>query len=114
MPSPWMRYTLPEDRPRLSGVAPYRADPVRLLVCAILNVESWPFDKAMTRALLPAPHGREIIPDVPNFSWVEYGMRVGLPRIVAAFAQRGLPMGLSTNAAVCEDYPRAFELLLST
>lgn len=114
MPSPWIRHTLPDDRPRLAWPTPGGTGTVRLLVCAVLNVETWPFDKAMPRTLLPAPHGREIVPDVPNFSWVEYGMRVGLPRIVNAFARRGLPMGLSTNAAVCEDYPRAFDLLLRT
>jgi hypothetical protein len=45
-----------------------------------MNVEYWPFDKNMPRGILPPPHGKTPEPpDLPNYSWVEYGMRVGLP-----------------------------------
>lgn len=83
----------------------------RLVVCLVINVETWPFDRAMPRKIITAPHGTEHVPDVPNFSWVEYGMRVGLPRMLRAFTERGLPGGISMNAAVVTDYPRAFEAL---
>jgi allantoinase len=86
----------------------------RLVVCLVINVETWPFDRPMPRKIITAPHGTENVPDVPNFSWVEYGMRVGLPRMLRAFEQRGLPGGISMNAAVVQDYPRAFEALLSS
>ena len=31
------------------------------------------------------------MPDIPNFSWAEYGMRCGMPRILDMFADRNLP-----------------------
>jgi allantoinase len=101
---------------RLAGTGPalHPLDGAALVVQPVLNVESWPFDQPMPRKLLTAPHGREHIPDVPNYSWVEYGMRVGVRRIVDAFSARGLPMGLSVNAGVAEDYPAVFALLAGT
>lgn len=86
----------------------------RLVICLVINVETWPFDRPMPRKIITAPHGTENVPDVPNFSWVEYGMRVGLARMLKAFAERGLPGGISMNAAVVEDYPRAFDALVAS
>lgn len=106
---PWISATARAQR---AALRPLRGG--RLIVCPVLNVESWPFEKAMPRSLLPAPHGRQHVPDVPNFSWVEYGMRVGVDRIVDAFTARDLPVGVSINAAVAVDYPAVFERLLAT
>ncbi len=47
----------------------------------------------MPRTIITPPHGKETVPDVPNFSWADYGMRAGLPRILEAFAARE-PAGL--------------------
>ena len=33
----------------------------------------------MPRTILTPPHGIGNVPDVPNFSWAEYGLRCGLP-----------------------------------
>jgi peptidoglycan/xylan/chitin deacetylase (PgdA/CDA1 family) len=44
---------------------------------------------------------------VPNFSWADYGMRAGLPRILQAFASRSLPASTSFNAGVIDAYPQA-------
>jgi allantoinase len=76
-----------------------------LLVHVVLNVESWAFDKPMPRKIIGAPQGVETVPDVANFSWVEYGMRRGLPRIVEALQSRHLPATVSCNAGVFDDYP---------
>jgi peptidoglycan/xylan/chitin deacetylase (PgdA/CDA1 family) len=78
-----------------------------LIAHVVINVEVWPFDQAMPRAILSAPHGRQPVPDVPNFSWVEYGLRCGLPRIIDLLARRGLPASVSFNAGVIESYPAA-------
>jgi hypothetical protein len=82
----------------------------RLLVHLVVNVEHWPFDAPMPRKLLGSPHGRDNVPDLPNFGWVEYGMRAGLPRILRALAARGLPASASMNASVIEAYPAASSL----
>lgn len=77
----------------------------RLIVHIVVNIENWRFDHAMPRKLLPAPHGAEAIPDVPNFSWAEYGMRCGMPRLFETLSRRGLPATCAFNASVIDNYP---------
>lgn len=84
----------------------------RLLVHVALNVEHWPFDRPMPRTVLPPPHGKGQGPDVPNFSWVEYGLRAGMPRILDMMGERGLTGGALLNASVVETYPACAEALL--
>jgi allantoinase len=79
----------------------------RILVHLVVNVENWQFDQPMPRTIVTPPHGRETVPDVPNFSWADYGMRAGLPRILKAFASRNLPASTRFNAGVIDAYPQA-------
>lgn len=87
-------------------------DGKRLIVHVALNVEHWPFDRPMPRTLLPPPHGAGKGPDIPNFSWVEYGMRAGMPRILDIMADRGLVGGALLNASVVKTYPQCADALL--
>jgi peptidoglycan/xylan/chitin deacetylase (PgdA/CDA1 family) len=80
-----------------------------LIVHIEVNVEVWPFDAPVPRTLLTAPHGIAPVPDVPNFSWFEYGMRCGMPRLLRAIGDRGLPATCAMNAAVIEVYPSCAE-----
>ena len=73
-----------------------------ILVHLVVNVEHWSFDAPMPRTIITPPHGKETVPDVPNFSWVDYGMRCGLPRIIDAITSRGLTASTSFNASVIE------------
>lgn len=82
-----------------------------ILVHLVVNVEHWEFNAAMPRTIITPPHGKETVPDVPNFSWVDYGMRCGLPRMLEAITARGLPASTSCNAGVIEAYPRAAEAM---
>lgn len=86
----------------------------RIIVHFVLNVENWPFDRPMPRELLTAPHGTRHLPDVPNFCWAEYGLRVGLPRILRLFRERGIAASVSLNAGVVDAYPACFEAILET
>jgi peptidoglycan/xylan/chitin deacetylase (PgdA/CDA1 family) len=104
MPNPRIPFVLADERPKL---APPQGKP--LIVHVVVNVESWPFDQPMPRKLLSAPHGAESVPDVPNFSWVEYGLRAGMPRLFSLFVDRKVPVSAFINAAVCDDYPRLAE-----
>jgi allantoinase len=83
-----------------------------LIVHVIVNVEYWPFEQPMPRKLIPGPHGHEKIPDVPNFSWVEYGMRTGFPRILDALERRKLPASTTINASVIDVYPQVAQSML--
>ena len=77
-----------------------------IIVNIVMNVEYWPFDRGMPRGILPPPHGAQIAPpDVPNYAWVEYGMRCGMPRIMAMLGERRLRASAFTNAQVADVYP---------
>ena len=82
-----------------------------ILVHLVVNVEHWQFDAPMPRTIITPPHGRETVPDLPNFSWVDYGMRCGLPRIIEAIEDRGLTASTSINAGVIEAYPQAAQAM---
>ncbi len=94
-------YSAIVDRPplKLPGDA-------RVVVWTIVNLEVWDIARPMARQVLPAPGGVPMLPDVPNWTWHEYGMRVGFWRFKALFDRLGLKPTLSVNARVCIDYPR--------
>ena len=99
-----MRRTAPiRPGPAVEGLIAPRGRP--LIVNVVINVETWAYDRPMPRRILGAPHGVATVPDVPNYSWVAYGVRRGLPRLTAALLSRGLPASVAYNAAVTEDYP---------
>ena len=94
-------YSAIVDRPPLT--LPNRA---RLAVWTIVNLEFWDISRPMARQVLPAPTGQVLLPDVPNWAWHEYGMRVGVWRFFELFARLGIRPTLSINARVCEEYER--------
>jgi allantoinase len=103
----------PRDRAAYSAIIdrpPLRLpDGLRLVVWPIINLEEWEIERPMARQVLPAPTGVPLIPDVPNWSWHEYGMRVGVWRFFRAFDRFGVKGTLSINAKVVESYPRVAE-----
>ena len=97
-------YSAIVDRPplKLPGNA-------RLVFWTIVNLEVWDIRKPMARQVLAPPTGQTHIPDVPNWSWHEYGMRVGVWRFFELFERLRIRPTLAVNARVCEDYPRVAE-----
>lgn len=77
-----------------------------LIVFPVVNVEHWVFTEPMPRVVLPPPQGRQSIPDVPNWSWKEYGWRQGLPRIMDTLGTHGVRATAAINGNVCNVYPR--------
>lgn len=102
MANPRIPYRLASERAPLADL-----NGKRILVHLVVNVENWQFDQPMPRTIITPPHGRETVPDVPNFSWADYGMRCGMPRILDAIGSRGLPASTSINAGVIDAYPQA-------
>ena len=92
------------DRPPLR--LPHGA---RVVFWPIVNLEVWDIHRAMARQVLPAPTHQPLLPDVPNWSWHEYGMRVGVWRFFDLFRRHDVRATLSVNARVVEDYPRVAE-----
>src|SRR3546814_17540196 len=74
--NPRIPYQMTSDRPRLPPPVPGKP----LIVHVVVNVEYWPFDQPPPRKLIPGPHGTDHIPEVPNLSSVEYGMRTQIGR----------------------------------
>ena len=105
--NPRIRYQMTTERAKLK---PLREKP--LMVHVVVNVEYWPFDQAVPRGVIPAPHGKIPIPDVANYSWVEYGMRSGMPRIMRILAERGIQASAFMNAYCADVYPSRAEAML--
>src|SRR4051812_16887114 len=76
----------------------------RIAVWTIVNVEDWDIEKPMPRQVLPAPQAAQVVPDVPNWAWHEYGMRVGFWRMFEALQERGIRASTTVNARVCQTY----------
>ena len=110
MANPRVPYRLSSDRPPLAAPV-VGGKPRPLIVHAVVNVEHWRFEDPMPRKIITPPHGKETEPDVPNFSWADYGMRAGLPRIMQALAERNIPASTSFNAGVIDAYPQAAEAM---
>jgi peptidoglycan/xylan/chitin deacetylase (PgdA/CDA1 family) len=100
-PEQRLPYRAAIDRPRLT--LPGGA---RVALWPVVNVEHWLIDNPMPRQVLVAPTGAALLPDVPNWAWHEYGMRVGFWRLLDAFTSRGIRPTLSINGSVCTAYPR--------
>lgn len=64
----------------------------------------------MPRGILPAPHGKvSAPPDIANYSWVEYGMRCGMPRLFDLFGRRAIKATAFMNAQCADVYAAAAE-----
>ena len=76
----------------------------RVVLWNIVNVEVWEPTGAMPRAVLPPPMGNPMLPDVPNWSWHEYGMRVGFWRLLEALSDRKMKATFALNGTTCRMY----------
>ena len=83
-----------------------------LIVHIVVPVENWRFEDPMPRKLLTPPHGQEHVPDIPNWSWAEYGMRCGMPRLLKAMTSRGIRCDACLNGSVIDVYPDVAEAML--
>jgi peptidoglycan/xylan/chitin deacetylase (PgdA/CDA1 family) len=71
------------------------------------NVEVWQYDSAVGAAITPNPTNH--VPDVFNYAWREYGMRVGLWRLADVFDEARVKATVALNAQVCDVYPKAVD-----
>jgi allantoinase len=100
----------------LSSRVPYSAivdrpplrlpDKGRLVVWTIVNVEEWSIERPMPRTVLSPPLGQPLLPDLPNWAWHEYGMRVGFWRLLEVLERFKVVPTLAINGSVCKTYPR--------
>ena len=81
-------------------------DNARVIVWPIINVEEWDINAPMARTVLPNPQGVSRIPDIPNFGWFDYGLRVGFWRLKRVLDGYRVRATVSLNASVCLSYPQ--------
>lgn len=86
----------------------------RVAVFCVVNVEEWPLDAPIPRPVITPPAGGPgPVPDVPNWAWHEYGMRVGFWRIKAVLDRHGVRATVALNGSVCRSYPSIIEASLA-
>jgi allantoinase len=78
---------------------------VRLVIWPVLALEEWDMSRPMARMVISPPQGQPMLPDHPNWSWHEYGMRVGFWRLQKMMLKLGISPTVTLNARVCETYP---------
>ncbi len=95
----------PEDRFDFSPISqrpPWRLpEGKRLAVYPVVNIEEWNIDWPVPREYVTSPAGVTTVPNIPNWGWHEYGMRVGFWRLLEFFTAKNLKASAAINARVC-------------
>ena len=102
-------YTAIDDRPPLKFPAG-----VRMVIWPVLALEEWDMSRPMARMVISPPQGQPMQPDHPNWSWHEYGMRVGFWRIRKMLTKLGVSPTVTLNARVCETYPAVVQACIES
>ena len=79
----------------------------RVAVWVIPNIEHFHFDKPSTSITPVTAHMK---PDVLNFAWRDFGVRVGIWRMMEVMEKHGVKGTVALNSEVCEHYPRIIEV----
>jgi peptidoglycan/xylan/chitin deacetylase (PgdA/CDA1 family) len=77
-----------------------------LIVWPVFSVEHWDISRPMARTVITPPQGQPMLPDHPNWSWHEYGMRVGFWRLKRIFDALKVIPTVAINGRTCETYPK--------
>lgn len=78
----------------------------RIAVWVIPNIEHFHIDKP---AASIAPFTANLVPDVLNFAWRDYGARVGVWRMIDVMERHGIRGTAAVNSEVCVHYPQIIE-----
>jgi allantoinase len=74
----------------------------RVAVWVTPNVEHFHYDKP---AISLAPMTAAMRPDVLNYAWRDYGVRVGIWRLMEIFEKHGIVATAALNSECCTHYP---------
>jgi peptidoglycan/xylan/chitin deacetylase (PgdA/CDA1 family) len=78
----------------------------RVAIWVIPNIEHFLFDRPATSLVSLTASLR---PDVLNYSWRDYGVRVGIWRMMEVMERYGVKGTVALNADVCGEYPQIIE-----
>jgi len=114
--NPIMKGMKPGDRLPYSGIDERKPltlpGGARMIIWPVLALEVWDITRPMARMVIPPPQGIPMIPDAPNWSWHEYGMRVGFWRVKRMLDELGVRPTVTLNARTCLEYPRVAKACL--
>jgi peptidoglycan/xylan/chitin deacetylase (PgdA/CDA1 family) len=100
-PSERLPFSAIEGRPPLK-----LPDGLRLIIWPVFSLEHWDISRPMARTVITPPQGQPMLPDHPNWSWHEYGMRVGFWRLKRMFDALKIIPTVAINGRTCETYPK--------
>ena len=78
----------------------------RVALWVIPNIEHFLFDRPSTSITAATA---SLVPDVLNYSWRDYGVRVGIWRMMEVMQRHGVKGTVALNSDVCREYPRIIE-----
>jgi peptidoglycan/xylan/chitin deacetylase (PgdA/CDA1 family) len=78
----------------------------RVAVWVVPNIEHFLFDRAATSITQVTT---ALVPDVLNYSWRDYGARVGVWRMMEVMERHGFKGTVALNSDVCDRYRRIIE-----
>jgi allantoinase len=99
-----LAYSAIETRPPLK-----LPDGLRLILWPLMSLEQWDISRPMARMVITPPQGQPMLPDHPNWSWHEYGMRVGFWRLKRVFERLKMTPTVTVNGRACEAYPQVIQ-----
>jgi allantoinase len=92
-------YSAIGERPRLA-----LPDGARIVLWVIVNIEEWNPLEPMPRTVLTPPAGGSPMPDIPNWTWHEYGNRVGFWRMLEVLDRFQIRAVLAINGGAIHAY----------
>jgi len=81
-------------------------DDARVAFYLGLNVEHFAIDRPSTSIFSGTAH---LVPDAYNYGWRDYGVRVGIWRMMELLDDLGMCPSVLLNAEVCRHYPQIIE-----
>jgi peptidoglycan/xylan/chitin deacetylase (PgdA/CDA1 family) len=89
------------DRPQLRW-----PNDARVAFYVGLNVEHFEIDRSATNLYPDTAH---LVPDPLNYGWRDYGVRVGIWRMIETFDRHGIRPSVLLNSDVAEHYPQIID-----
>jgi len=77
----------------------------RLAAYVALNLEQFPFGEGMGPELNP----KQPEPDIVNYTWRDWGNRVGVWRLIELFDEQRVPVSVSLNSEIYDHCPEVAE-----
>ena len=76
----------------------------RIAVWVLVSIEEWDINSPLPRTVNTPPAGGVPTPDIPNWTWHEYGNRVGFWRLADTLDKFGIKASMAINGVAVKTY----------